>query len=277
MAKSKFSQLDKSEQKRIRKEAYKRWSINPVEDKLRLAKIARDIGMSSKEIQEYMIKDKWHERYNKSKNDIKKETKQRAIDAVEGSGVTDIKKSAKKIDEILENANIPDKWQLFIMHYLKSFNAIQAAKAIGYTSKSNSVPFNILNDERVKKAIREIKLVMATDIYVTAHDILSEYVKIAYADMTDYVEFDARRVKLKNSQDVDGRLITEVKQGKDGVTIKLADKMKAMEKLEKLFDVIPDKRLELDNKKYELNKQLVEKQLKENGGSGSNVVIIRDI
>jgi phage terminase small subunit len=40
---------------------------------------------------------------------------------------------------------------------------------------------------------------------------------------------------------VDGQLISEVKKGRDGASIKLMDKMKALEKLEKYLDVIPDR------------------------------------
>jgi phage terminase small subunit len=103
--------------------------------------------------------------------------------------------------------------------------------------------------------------------------ILEEYMRIAFADMTDYVEFDNRRVRLKNSADVDGRLITEVKQGKDGVTIKLADKMKAIERLEKLFNVIPDRKLQLELEKFEFTKQLAQKQV----DTGNKVIILNDL
>lgn len=264
MARKKFSELDKSEQLKTRKEAYKRWSMNPEGSNRRLTKIGLDLGMTKEEINHYKVVDKWDKRYRKSIGKINDETHEMKLKALEKANVKDLDKSARKIDEILEDAHIPEKWQLFIMHYLHSFNPTTASYKAGYGTKSKSVPFTILNDPRVKNAIKEIKVVMHTDLYLTAHDLLSEYSKIAFADMTDYVEFDNRRVKLKDSESVDGRLIVEVKQGKDGVTIKLADKLKAMEKLEKLFDVIPDKRLELDNKKYELQKRVIEKQLDEN-------------
>ena len=43
------------------------------------------------------------------------------------------------------------------------------------------------------------------------------------------LEKEINSVKFKDSAKVDGTLITEVKQGRDGVSIKLADKMKALE------------------------------------------------
>lgn len=81
---------------------------------------------------------------------------------------------------------------------------------------------------------------------------------IAFADMTDYVEFgrekvqvmgafgpvtvenpktgkkeplmkEVNTVRFRESTDVDGTIIAEVKQGRDGAAIKLADRMKALE------------------------------------------------
>ena len=40
-------------------------------------------------------------------------------------------------------------------------------------------------------------------------------------------------VRFKESTEVDGTLISEIRQGKDGANIKLADRMKAMEWLDK--------------------------------------------
>ncbi|WP_446923983.1 terminase small subunit, partial [Klebsiella pneumoniae] len=81
-----------------------------------------------------------------------------------------------------------------------------------------------------------------------------EYVKQAFADITDFTEFGydeypfkdingeevidegtgevktykVSNVSLKDSNEVDGTLIQEVKKGKDGVSVKLYDKQKAM-------------------------------------------------
>jgi len=70
-------------------------------------------------------------------------------------------------------------------------------------------------------------------------------------------------VDIKPSAEIDGTLISEVKQGKDGVSIKLHDKMKALEKLELYLDLLPDKhkrkieeeKLKLDQAKFDLDKK----------------------
>ncbi|MCT4551955.1 terminase small subunit, partial [Bacillus thuringiensis] len=91
--------------------------------------------------------------------------------------------------------------------------------------------------------------------FVEAMEVLKEYIKIAFADITNYVTFGQKEgpvmgmfgpmkdeagneitriiyyVDLHEADMVDGSIITEVKRGKDGVSVKLADKMKALDKL----------------------------------------------
>jgi phage terminase small subunit len=273
-----FSELDKAGKLAIRKKVYRRWCNSSDKGANRLSIIASQEGMTLKEIRHYKVKDKWEERYQKElayQEEIKSQQLEKVAKKTKAEK-EEVKNKQKQIDEILEQSGINEKYQLFILHYLQSYNVKTAQVAAGYSPNAKAVGYNILNDERVQKAIKEIKEVMRENIHLTAHDILTEYVRIASADMTDFVEFDGRRVKLKDSSQVDGRLIQEVKQGREGVTIKLIDKKFALDKLEKLFDAIEDKRLELDKMKFELQKKVVEKQLGDTTGK-NKVIIINDL
>lgn len=80
-------------------------------------------------------------------------------------------------------------------------------------------------------------------------DIFQKYMDIAFADMNDFMSFGQEEietdygprmvnsVRLKESDQVDGTLITEVKQGRDGVSVKLADRMKAIDWLADHMDI----------------------------------------
>jgi phage terminase small subunit len=60
---------------------------------------------------------------------------------------------------------------------------------------------------------------------------------------------------LKNSDEIDGSILTEVKEGKEGITLKLADKMKALEVLTKYFDMLSNsdkERLQQEKMKAEI-------------------------
>lgn len=62
-------------------------------------------------------------------------------------------------------------------------------------------------------------------------------------------------VDLKESKNTDTQLIQEVKRGKDGVSVKLADKQKAIDWLSKYFLVHPDDKYkaEFDKKRAEVS------------------------
>ena len=141
---------------------------------------------------------------------------------------------------------------------MKYFNGTQAALKAGYSKDGAHVQASrLLRRERVSSYIKELKGELVENVFVEALDVLKEYIKIAFADITNYVTFGQREVEFQDDEGnqftrmmnfvdlqeadlVDGSIITEVKQGKDGVSVKLADKMKALDKLSQYFDLVPD-------------------------------------
>ena len=74
---------------------------------------------------------------------------------------------------------------------------------------------------------------------------------------------------VSNSSEVDGTLIAEVKQGKDGASIKLPDRMKALEWLTKHMDMATEEQ----RARIEMMKQKSNTQQEEEDG----VTIINDV
>jgi phage terminase small subunit len=171
------------------------------------------------------------------------------------------KKVAKEsIIPIVENEELTEKQRMFCIYYVKSFNATQSAIKANYAPGSAHVEGSrLLRNDKIAKEIRRIKSEMTSDVFIEARDVLEKYIKIAFTDITDYLSFGRKEVmtgytedgeeeltevnylEFKDSSEIDGTLISEVKQGKDGVSIKLEDKMKALEKLSQYFDLFPDK------------------------------------
>lgn len=156
--------------------------------------------------------------------------------------------------------DLTEKQRLFCVYYVKTFNATQSAINAGYGAAGAHVEGNrLLKNVKVSAEIKRLKEDMTSQVYVSAKDVLDKYIKIAFSDITDYLTFGRKEVErfneetgeietvevnhvdFKNSDSIDGTIINEVKQGKDGVSIKLEDKMKALEKLDKYFDLFPDK------------------------------------
>lgn len=249
-----------------------------------LIDIAAELNLKPSQIRKWKSQDKWDEQMNGNVTIAKR-------------SVTNIKnpKTKEKLKEILEDEELTEKERLFCLYYVKYFNGTQAALKAGYSKDGAHVQASrLLRRERVSSYIKELKGELVGNIFVEAMDVLNEYIKIAFADITNYVTFGQREVELEpeertivdeegnetsefvtetrmmnfvDLQDhgmVDGSIITEVKQGRDGVTIKLADKMKALDKLSLYFDLFPDNfKRKIDEEKQcmqqEVQKATVEK------------------
>lgn len=171
----------------------------------------------------------------------------------------------KEVEPVVESDNLTDKQRLFCIYYIKSFNATMAAIKAGYATNSAHVEGSrLLRNAKVADEVRRLKGEMQQGIFIDAMDVLNKYIQIAFADITDYVMFGSVErqvineetgrpklddnfkpityresyVDLKNHDVVDGTIITEVKMGREGVAVKLADKMKAMDFLSKHFEML---------------------------------------
>lgn len=166
---------------------------------------------------------------------------------------------------VIDNDNLTEQQKMFCLFYLQHFNATKAyqqAYDVDYKS-ANANGSRLLVNASVKEELHKLKRELQQDTFVTAKDLVKEYVKQAFSDITDFTEFGNQTrveteldenmkpvpvldpetgepitylttfVALKNSDEVDGTLIQEVKKGKDGVSVKLYDKQKAMSELMK--------------------------------------------
>lgn len=161
----------------------------------------------------------------------------------------------KALQEFSDNEELNDKQKKFCILYLKYFNGSKAYREVyNCALKSAEVGASVLlSNPKVQTEIKRLKEAQMQDLYVDSLDIKREWLKQAFSDMNDYVEFGQEEytvidpeteekskrlysfVRLKDSEEVDGTLIQEVKQGRDGVSFKLVDKQKALQELAKFF------------------------------------------
>lgn len=154
----------------------------------------------------------------------------------------------RKPNRLNENNDLTDQQKMFCLLYLQCFNATKAyqqAYQCDYKT-ANSNAFQLMVKTGIKKELQRLKTELLQDTFLTIKDLIREYTKQAFSDITDYVDFGTEQVKaadgsmvpfsfvrLKQSDGVDGTLIQEVKRGRDGISIKLWDKQKAMGELVK--------------------------------------------
>lgn len=148
--------------------------------------------------------------------------------------------------------------------YVKSFNAELAAIKSGYSKKSAHVVGNRMRKrEDVRTYLAWLKLRAVDTLDIKPLDILEQYAKIGFADITDYVTLSKGRLTLMDSDQIDGQVVKSYKVGPQGTTIELYDKMTALRHLEQFFSEMPkswqqrieERRLEIAEEKLAMEKE----------------------
>lgn len=239
-----------------------------------LVEIAAKLGVSPGTVRGWKSKDRWEQNGTERRD---RNVPKRSERSKQPSTLSDrIARSATN-----EHGEEPDRYTLFAMEYLRDFNATRAAIALGYSKKTAySIGWELLRKPEVQAEVKRLKELMADELGLDVRRIIAEYMKIAFADVTDVLEFGQREVpvmtmfgpmyegegdekkpvtKIVNyvdfrpSTEIDTTVIAEVKQGKDGVSIKLHDKMRALEKLEKYIGFMTEEdRLKLEKLRAEV-------------------------
>ena len=217
------------------------------------------------------------------------------------------KKVATKIAEkmINEDEELDEDKQLFCIYYLKYFNATKAYMKVKpdvtYSSAmvGGSRWYNL---PEVQEEIKRLKKELYAEALLDPQDIVQKYIDIAFADLNDYLEYgrelvpvmgtfgpitvkdedtgetielkkEINVVKFKESAFADGSILSEVKQGRDGASIKLNDRMKALDWLSKHMNLVTEEQ----KAKIDLIKAQTAKLSIEEDDANDGVEIINDI
>lgn len=236
-------------------EIYKKYKGN-----IDLVEIANQLKISSGTVRGWKSKDKWTEKMNgtfqtNTERSIQKKNKKKKV-------------VVEEVDKVMKNDELTDKQRLFCIYYVKCFNATKAyQKAYECSYETAMVEGSkCLRKPKVKEEICKLKQNRLNQEFLSEEDIFQKYMDIAFSDITDYVSFKTEEVpvmsmkgpveiknqktgqteilkekasvvRLKDSTTVDGTIVSEIRQGKDGVSIKLADRMKALQWLSDHMDL----------------------------------------
>lgn len=269
---------DKQDQKAQAKELYKSGKS--------LSEIAAVLGVSPGTVRSWKSRGKWDGNTATQRNVAKERCNKRNAE----------KKMAASVEK---NEELTDAQKAFCLHYVKTFNATMSYKR-AYGAKysvANTEGPKLLVNPRIRAEITRLKAIKAEAILAGPDDVVEKYMNIAFADITDYVEFgratvpvmaafgpvqvtnpdtgkketltkEINEVRFKESSEVDGTILTEVKQGKDGASVKMADRMRALEFLDKFFELNPNDRhkQEYDKRRMEIEMLKVQSSIKDTGG-----------
>lgn len=160
--------------------------------------------------------------------------------------------------------NLNDKQRKWCEVYVNNFNSKLAAKKAGYAPGSAAtIGWKLRQNPDVCLYLAWLKLRVSYKAWVRPEDIVDQYARIAFADVTDFVEVKGGRLTLVDSDQMDGQLVKSVKKGRDGISIEMYDKMQALARLERFFEEMPkdwkqkleEQKLKLMEEKLQLEKQ----------------------
>ena len=227
---------------------------------LKLIDIANQLGIPEGTVRSWKNRYNWDCNVAKEKRNVAKTKKNKKQNQEEPS--------VDEVSSIIENPELTDKQRLFCVHYIRSFNATKAyQKAYGCSYETAMVEGSShLRNPKIKSEILKLKQERLNREFLSEADIFQKYMDIAFADITDYMTFGTEEVpvmamygpvkikdpetgeekqltkivntvRFKDSTEVDGTILSEVKQGKDGASIKLPDRMKALQWLSDHMDM----------------------------------------
>lgn len=199
---------------------------------------------------------------------------------------------ASEVESVMSNEDLTDKQRLFCLYYSKSFNATRSymkAYGVDYLSACASGP-RLLENVRVREEITRLKEQRYAKALLKPEDIFQKYLEIAYSDITDFTTFGQKEIEyvdkagnehtanvsyvdINESTEVDGTLLTEVSQGKDGVKVKLADRMKALQWLSDHMDMATEEQ----KAKLKLMRTQIDNLNKDKDSGEGGVIIVNDI
>lgn len=166
--------------------------------------------------------------------------------------------------DVLVDLGLTDKETDFVLYYLESNNATQSyLKSYKINKKWAGIKgYQLLHKPKIESAIKKLKKIQKHALDVNPNLYVETLLKGASADIGDYIEFreedvpilDAdgsqmhdpdtgeplykkvNKMHLTDSAFVDTGVVTGIKQGRDGISITLVDKIKCLELLRKYFN-----------------------------------------
>lgn len=276
---------------------------------MKLVDIAAQLNLKDTQIRKWKSQDKWDDKLNgKSKGTLPNKKVQSKSNVTNKKVTKKQNKSnyeepiADEVKEVMENDELNDKQRLFCIFYSKCFNATKAYLQ-AYTCTYETAMVNgsrLLSNASIKKQIDELTKIRFNKEALKS-GVLQKYIDIAFADLGDYMKFGKKQkpvwerkengdyvevidpntgeqkiqeysyVELKESSSVDTSLLTEVSEGKDGIKIKLADKMKALDFLNKHLNLLSDEdKIKLDIANKQLQNEKLQLQNNKLGNKGKD-------
>lgn len=146
-------------------------------------------------------------------------------------------------------AKLSNKQKLFCDEYLIDLNVTQAAIRAGYKAKyADSQAYKLLDNPEIKEYVDKRMRDREKRTEITQDVVLEELRNIALAKPTDFFEVEDmgqyKRVNIVPTKDIpEDKIgaIASIKQGANGIEVKLHDRLKALELIGRHLGMFKDK------------------------------------
>lgn len=137
---------------------------------------------------------------------------------------------ASEVESEVINDDLTDKQRLFCMFYVQYRNKVKAYQKAYQCSYENACGHasELWKKVEIRKEIQKLLDEYRANVDIDINDLFQWYLDIARADINDFVKINDNMIKVRNGSEIDGTLISEIKEGQYGVSVKLFDKQKAM-------------------------------------------------
>jgi len=195
-------------------------------------------------------------------------------------------------DSVEKNTGLTKQQKDFCLYFTRIRNATQAYLKAYRCSRSSARAngARMIANDNIQAELRRLRAIKNAALGdLCGDDIVELHMRIAFADITEYVEFASKRVvtmrngfpvyvkdpksgeekllthlenevRVKDSDSVDGALIAEISEGRDGMKIKMADKQRSLRFLENYFELnqMDSHRKAFENAKLDIERKRLE-------------------
>jgi phage terminase small subunit len=137
------------------------------------------------------------------------------------------------------------KQACFVEEYLLDFNATQAAIRAGYSARrASEIGYSLLQKNTVQSAIEVAQRERSARTGVTADRVVQEIARLAFSSLSDVMTWGPDGAQVRRDDEITPdavAAIAEITETRNGVKVKLHNKVSALEQLAKHVGLYNDR------------------------------------
>lgn len=188
--------------------------------------IAAKYGVTVNTVKSWKNRYQWSRKISEKSMHTKTHTKKEKV-CTQKRAVAPVQQVVHETERV--DSELTDNQRLFCLYYVKYRNKVKAYQKAYQCSYENACgnASALWKNIKIQNEINRIMEGVRNDIKITLNDLIQQQIDIARADINDYIDISKGIVSIRG--EIDGTIVKEIKNTKDGISIKLYDKQKAID------------------------------------------------